>query len=877
MQRNSSITEDPPRWTPSSLERVSSLLFLLVWKLLTFFIAGVSGTTASPRVSSASPFLQNLINEQRAVRETRVQVPSDNLISDSRPRTPLNAQVQEEHCSEKQRKITNALSADLKQPEEMGVREMDQYVHKLNKQNFDLKLEIFHRAQQMDTLKKKLERMQELEEQLQQMRRMEEELEELREVEADNQRLRESNEQLRQELGTQDQAIEEAVDLICDLEARIDELEAERETGPTEQYLTTSPETSETAATSPGPPLPLITPKNKVIFDVPDRTSSRRGTRSTASHSRSATPTASRARRQPSFLRHENESTTALRSVYSSRALSVISQAESVLSGDEERQCPDSPNLSILSECSEFDPNMSPTLPANRNLSVLKPLPQTFELEPVKKETPNNRTGRAETVSRVQRWMRPQETKHVEARTPLKSTAAPKAKEQQPSLAPAFRAERHPRSKLRPPAQDVPLFGSGRFPPTPDTMSTSHANNRNGSNPSIIVEKSQYDSLYTPLSMKRSPRRPRSAGELTSRPSTGSTVDSGMNGYMVDDNYPLASIFPTFAHITPTSSRGRDHEDTAYTTDQSEPDSNKPQASNSPPLTPADWLEAALCTPVPSRKATDSIDCSKELPPPPAGDITPCRPLSIEQRIGSPDTEGLDLPPPASFRVRVADELHSGAKRVLNFKLFGRAVTVSHGPIQNSDAAGGSKSSPSAARLSRRHSTSRRHSAHVKAPVLDEDPSADDEEVSFDDGISPIAFTALPKARDSEPINRPTTAGSLENQSKRRSGGGLFGWMRGSGPKDTSHDPSSAHISPAALAATHALSSSTQNPKKNRAQLPNTIQQPAPRPVSELGHIRAASGGTVGADDGRKPKFHPRRFRKGKEKEVAAAAAGLYQ
>ena len=794
----------------------------------------------------------------------------DELSNDSRPRTPITTQFQEDLCSEKKRKVANALSADLRQPEDMGMREMDQYVHKLNKQNFDLKLEIFHRAQQMDTLKKKLERMHELEEQLQQMRRMEEELEKLRGVEGDNQRLRESNEQLRQELGTQDKAIGEAVDLICDLEARIEELEADRDraTEPTEQYLTASPETSETAATSPGPSLSLNTPKNKVLFDVPDRTSSRRGTRSTASHSRSATP-AARPRRQPSFLRHENESTTALRSVYSSRALSVISQADTVLSGDEERHCPDSPNLSILSECSEFSPNMSPTLPANRNLSGLKPRPQTFELQPAEKETLNGRADRCETVSRVERWMQPQE-KHIETRTPVKHTGGRKKKDQQPSLAPPFRAERHAQSRLRPPTQDLPMFGSGRFPPTPDTMSTSHANNRNGSNPSIIAEKSQYDSLYTPLTMNRNPRRRRSADELTTRPSTGSTVESGMNGYMVDDNYPLTSMFPTFTQITPISSRGRDQKDTAYTTDQSEPDSNKPQVSNSPPLAPADWLEAALYTPAPSHKRTDSIDHSKELPPPPIENVTPHKRLSTEPREGSPDTEVLELPPPASLRVRVADELHSGAKRVLNFKLFGRAVTVSHGPVQTPDAA----SSPSAAR----HSTSRRHSAHVKLPVVDDDPSPD-EEASFDNAIYPTAITALPKAGDDEPNNRPTTAQSLENSSKRRSGPGLFGWMRASVSKETAHDTSSAHISPAALVATHALSPPAQNnKKKTRAQQQPVAQQNfAPRPTSELGHVRATSGGASCPDDGRKPKFHPRRFRKGKEKEREIATTEYHQ
>lgn len=808
----------------------------------------MSNIAASPLVS-ASPFLQHLINEQRAARESRAVTPSDNTGNDSRPRTPMNSQSQEDLSSEKQRKVANALSADLRQPEEMGVREMDQYVHKLNKQNFDLKLDIFHRAQQMDSMKKKLERMQELEEQVQQMELIEEELQGLRDVEVHNQMLRETNEQLQVELGTRDQAIGEAVDLICDLETRIDELELGQEMETTQQSHEMSPVTSDTGATSLGSSLPLVTPKNQVMFNVPDRTSSRKGTKSTASQSRSTTPT-TRTRRQPSFLRQDNESTIALRSVYSSRALSIVSQAESVLSGDEERQCPASPNLSILSECSEFDPSLSPTRPTNRNVSRLKPLQPTFELEPTKVEASSHKpgTGKAEALSRVEQWMRPQEKK-VETRTPIKSTTARRRdKQKKPSLDPAFRAERNTQSKLRLPAQDVPLFGSGRFPPTPDTMSTSHAINRNGSNPSIIVERSQYDSLYTPFTMERGPRKLRSTDDLNTRPSSGTTAD-GLEvesplRYMANRNYPLASMFPTYAQITPASSRVKDH----FTPDQSEPDSTKPQASNSSPLSPEDWLEAALCTPIPSQEAADE----KDLPAPPmAEDETPFK--SPNGRvIPSPVSMGRDLPPPGSLRARIGEDLHTGAKRVLNFRLFGRAVTVSHGPIANPDAVDQNNPLLSGSRLSRRHSTSRRHSSHIKDPVI-----IDDEVVEDDETTALPPFTRSNPFRGNEPNNRPTTAGSLEYP-KRRSGHGLFGWMRN---KDAVHDNAAAHISPAALAATHFLASSTQGSKKSRVQQQKEDHHPATRPVSELGFVSA--GGA--ADEGRKSKPNSRRFRRGKE------------
>jgi hypothetical protein len=82
----------------------------------------------SPLVSSASPFLQQLIKEQRAARGSSAgPSPSDDANHESRPHTPATiTQSQEDASSERQRKIANALSVGLKQPEEMGVREMDQ-------------------------------------------------------------------------------------------------------------------------------------------------------------------------------------------------------------------------------------------------------------------------------------------------------------------------------------------------------------------------------------------------------------------------------------------------------------------------------------------------------------------------------------------------------------------------------------------------------------------------------------------------------------------------------------------------------------------------------------------------------------------------------
>ena len=49
----------------------------------------------------------------------------------------------------------------------------------MNKQNFDLKLEIFHRAQQVSALEKRMERMEELEQEVKRVGALEDELQEL--------------------------------------------------------------------------------------------------------------------------------------------------------------------------------------------------------------------------------------------------------------------------------------------------------------------------------------------------------------------------------------------------------------------------------------------------------------------------------------------------------------------------------------------------------------------------------------------------------------------------------------------------------------------------------------------------------------------------
>lgn len=83
-----------------------------------------SDVETTSQVNPTSALLQDLIKEQRATRGSRraaSEAPSDVM-----NKTPTKTQSQDDSSSERQRKINNALSAGLKQPREMGIREMDE-------------------------------------------------------------------------------------------------------------------------------------------------------------------------------------------------------------------------------------------------------------------------------------------------------------------------------------------------------------------------------------------------------------------------------------------------------------------------------------------------------------------------------------------------------------------------------------------------------------------------------------------------------------------------------------------------------------------------------------------------------------------------------
>ncbi|KAI9777597.1 MAG: hypothetical protein M1839_008651 [Geoglossum umbratile] len=239
----------------------------------------------------------------------------------------------------------------------MGAREVDEFLSTLHKQNFDLKLELYHRRQRMTEL--------------------EEQLEQAKELEAENEELQEVNEQLLLELEKRDKAIEEAVGIICELEEKVERLEEDMMTEtrpstaqPDTDYFTTEPDESVPSSSPPGTgngEAPA-TPPASLLKKGP----SKPGTTKTASSRLVDVSTPHRPNppastyRTPSFLNGEDsKSAGALRSLYLageegrgsysfltlSRRTSGISR-DAPGSPDPNGDGMDSPRLSVLSESS---------------------------------------------------------------------------------------------------------------------------------------------------------------------------------------------------------------------------------------------------------------------------------------------------------------------------------------------------------------------------------------------------------------------------------------------------------------------------------------------------------------------------------------------
>lgn len=114
---------------------------------------------------------------------------------------------------------TSRLASQPPAPRNLGLRDMEDRLDKLSKQNFDLKLEVFHRREKTEELERKVQQLEEMLE-IVPVLEMEKQI-----MEADNNELLTMNEELIVELEMRDKALNEAVGIICELEARVKTLQ----------------------------------------------------------------------------------------------------------------------------------------------------------------------------------------------------------------------------------------------------------------------------------------------------------------------------------------------------------------------------------------------------------------------------------------------------------------------------------------------------------------------------------------------------------------------------------------------------------------------------------------------------------------------------
>ncbi|KXL42624.1 hypothetical protein M433DRAFT_140080 [Acidomyces richmondensis BFW] len=270
----------------------------------------------------------------------------------------------------------------------LGVKDMDGQMDKLSKQNFALKLELDHRREQTLKLQEKIESMRA-------------QVERAEQLEAEHAELLQINSKLVLELEKRDKAVEEAMDIICDLEGTVAELEERgNPTRPSTAQADSGYAGTETQEQlSSGSPVDL----NRIPGTIMIRSAPRAA--SAASHKLNNVmngQTPARMRREPSIISQKKSSTHALRSVYleATQKLHPVKSFNSLLSKRDSRaedeDVLNSPRLSVLSE-SSFPSLYSPKKESGQNKYAWERGDEAPEAAQVH--------FRQDSINRVSRWM----------------------------------------------------------------------------------------------------------------------------------------------------------------------------------------------------------------------------------------------------------------------------------------------------------------------------------------------------------------------------------------------------------------------------------------------------------------------------------------
>ncbi len=374
-------------------------------------------------------------------------------------------------------------------------------------------------------------------------------------LETENAELQDLNEELVRELEKRDQAIKEAVNLICELEDKLDMVGlAVRDTQPS----TAMPVTEHSTDSFFPPSSPPLQPSPVASQTPASADKSRQTTRPSVmptfrlDYVTAPSPSKS-SRRTPSFLRENNGSTNALRSLYLSddnlskgafssvslpRPGSLFSREDNINNLDPDDYNLNSPRLSVLSESSFLSVyvEVKHNQQDDGNLGMEE---QKRFLEDARGTSLSRETQRS---AKTNRWIDEKSTPSKPSRTSPKNAARKSymsinevIEPQSQSLEDAVLrgtpqrelsghvSRKHSREKeQKSPSQTEPIRKKDLLPPTPETMTRNPSEGRNNSTPSIIAEKILIDGTPTPergFSTLLPTERPRTAENRVRQPS----------------------------------------------------------------------------------------------------------------------------------------------------------------------------------------------------------------------------------------------------------------------------------------------------------------------------------------------------------------------
>ncbi|KAK5118798.1 hypothetical protein LTR62_000007 [Meristemomyces frigidus] len=352
---------------------------------------------------SASQYLQDRLQDRRA-RDTR---PKRARQTDFGPRRGLDDDIflneaEATRCSGARLYDNSPIVGGSRRPSavagrnnggraSLGVRDVDEQLDRLHKENFAMKLELDHRRdretrmqEQMEAMKIRLERVEVLEEEHAELLRI--------------------NTQLVEELERRDKAVEEAVDTICELEEKMADMEESRShTRPSTAQADSGYAGTETQEQVPSSPPEIKLLRSQTVAShgpVPAASLASQKLQSIV-----GPPQPVKARREPSFMTLKKQSTHALRSVYleSTHNLlpvqsftSLLSRRDGRIENDSPDDILDSPRLSVLSE-SSFPSIYSP----KKQIS-----PDKYVWEGPEEGLPQEQfQPRQDSIKRVSQWM----------------------------------------------------------------------------------------------------------------------------------------------------------------------------------------------------------------------------------------------------------------------------------------------------------------------------------------------------------------------------------------------------------------------------------------------------------------------------------------